>query len=156
MIIEKKHRLPLEYYKGKIRCAFTLCIRNREHLFGNGKVINIFNEILHDELKKNMIVNWAYIYMPDHLHILIEGENESSDLLKSVVSFKQKTGYWLSKNMAGCGWQKDFYDHILRKEENLKKHIKYILENPVRKGIVDNWYDYRFKGSLDFDLDEIL
>ena len=94
--------------------------------------------------------------MPDHLHILVEGKNEDSDLWRSVVSFKQKTGYWLSKNMAGCRWQKDFYDHILRKEEDLKKHIKYILENPVRKGIVDNWYDYRFKGSLDFNLDEIL
>lgn len=53
-------------------------------------------------------------------------------------------------------WQKDFYDHIHRKEEDLKKHIIYILDNSARRGLVVNWDEYFFKGSLDFDLKEII
>ena len=73
-----------------------------------------------------------------------------------ITLFKQKTGFWLSRNTGGIKWQKDFYDHIHRKNEDLKKHITYLLDNPVRKGLVDHWQNYPFKGSLDFNLQEII
>ena len=94
--------------------------------------------------------------MPDHLHLVLEGKSEKSDLWKAVGLFKQKTGFLLSKNKKDIRWQKDFYDHLHRKDEDLKKHIIYILDNSVRSGLVDNWEDYPFKGSLDFDLEEIV
>jgi REP element-mobilizing transposase RayT len=94
--------------------------------------------------------------MPDHLHIVNEDILEESDLWKMMSFFKQKTGFWLSRNKKDMKWQKDFYDHIHRKEENLKKHIIYILNNPVRKGIVSDWQNYPFRGSLDFNLEDII
>ncbi|CUU10830.1 Transposase IS200 like [Candidatus Kryptobacter tengchongensis] len=94
--------------------------------------------------------------MPDHLHLVLEGNSEEADLWKAIVYFKQKTGYWLSRNGWDAKWQKDFYDHILRKDEDLKKHIRYILENPVRKGLTNDWMNYEFKGSIDYDLSDIL
>jgi hypothetical protein len=42
----------------------------------------------------------------------------------------------------------------LRKEEDIKKHVMYILNNPVRKGIVENWKNYPYKGSTKFDFNE--
>ncbi len=156
MIKQKKHRLLSESYIGIIRCTFTLCVNNRAPLFTNKNIINKFNEILKDELKIQQIKNLIYIYMPDHLHLVLEGEDEKSDLLKAIKSFKQKSGYWLLKNKKECKWQKDFYDHIHRKEDDLKKHIIYILENPVRKGIVETWDEYEFKGSLDHEIEELL
>jgi len=131
-------------------------VQNKEPLFINEEIVNKFNQILKEELKKQLIKNWLYMYMPDHLHLIVEGETEKSNLWKAVVAFKQKTGYLLSKNGYSIQWQKDFYDHVHRKEEDLKKHIYYILTNPVRKGIVNKWEDYRFKGSFDFDLYEII
>ena len=156
MVIERKHRLPREFYKGKVRCTFTLCIKDRVEFFIEERIINIFNEMLSNEVKDGLVINWVYMYMPDHLHLVLEGKSEESDLWKVIVSFKQKTGYWLSKNMNEYKWQKGFYDHIHRKEEDLKKHISYVLNNPVRKGIVANWNDYKFKGSLNFELNEIV
>jgi hypothetical protein len=50
-------------------------------------------------------------------------------------------------------WQKDYYDHILRKKENLNIHIKYILNNPVRAGLVDYWKQYPYKGSTLYNLE---
>ncbi|MFZ2089614.1 MAG: hypothetical protein WAU47_13665, partial [Desulfobaccales bacterium] len=53
-------------------------------------------------------------------------------------------------------WQKDFFDHILRKDESLPVVIRYVLENPVRKGLVSDWRDYPFKGAISCNLDDVM
>jgi hypothetical protein len=62
----------------------------------------------------------------------------------------------MSKNRIGIRWQKDFYDHIIKKNEGLSTQVRYILDNPVRNGIVSHWQEYRYKGSIGCDLDYIL
>ena len=155
-IKEKKHRLPLSFYKGRVRITFTLCLDGQKAFFTKKTTIEKFLEILRKTNNKHDCKNWVYIFMPDHLHLIIEGNSEKSDLWKMITLFKQKTGFWLSHNTEEIKWQKDFYDHIHRKNEDLKKHITYLLDNPVRKGLVDHWQNYPFKGSLDFNLQEII
>ena len=92
--------------------------------------------------------------MPDHMHLTLVGNDSKSNMKKCLEMFKQKTGYWLGKNFPEIKWQKDYYDHILRKQENLDINIKYILNNPVRAGLVDYWNQYPFKGSTVYNLDE--
>jgi putative transposase len=94
---------------------------------------------LKQAIEKHQVKNWAYVFMPDHLHFILEGESKDSDLWKAVVLFKQLAGFWLLRNQPEVKWQKDFYDHVLRRNEELKKHIYYILKNPVRQGLVANW-----------------
>jgi len=94
--------------------------------------------------------------MPDHLHIIVEGTQEEINLLRFINHYKQKTGFWMSKNQPGVSWQKNFFDHIIRKDENLQSMIRYILENPVRKGLVSDWRDYPFKGAIGCNLDDVL
>jgi putative transposase len=94
--------------------------------------------------------------MPDHQHIIVTGTEEKSDVLKSIVRYKQKTGYWLSKNIPEAQWQKGFYDHIIRKHEDLSTQVRYILDNPVRKELVASWRDYPFTGSFGCKLDDVL
>ena len=94
--------------------------------------------------------------MPDHQHILLTGINEKANILGFIKAYKQTTGFWLSKQQITARWQKDFFDHIVRKEENLVNVIKYILDDPVREGLVINWQDYPFKGAFGCNLEEIL
>jgi hypothetical protein len=88
--------------------------------------------------------------------MIITGTHEDADLIKIITEYKQKTGYWLSKNRIGIRWQKDFYDHIIKKNENLSTQVRYILDNPVRKGLVSHWYEYCYKGSIGCNLDDTL
>ncbi len=90
--------------------------------------------------------------MPDHLHVVITGLESTSDIYGAMRVFKQYSGFWLARNQSDVRWQEDFYDHILREQEDLAKLITYILNNPVRAGICDTWQDYPFKGSTVFDL----
>ncbi len=46
-------------------------------------------------------------------------------------------------------WQKSFYDHVIRKEEDLNSIAGYIFNNPVRKELVENYEDYPFLGPKD-------
>ena len=94
--------------------------------------------------------------MPDHQHLIVSGTGVEADTLKFIKAYKQKTGYWLAKNQIKTCWQKDFFDHIIRKEEDLVHVAKYVLDNPVRKGLVENWQDYPFKGAIGCKLEDIV
>jgi putative transposase len=159
LIIERKHRLDLDKYKGFVRISFTVCVLDRKILFveEHEDIINEFISILKDECVKQNVNNWAYVFMPDHLHIILEGTKERSDLWKMMCMFKQRTGYVLkTKTKEEFKWQKDFWDHIHRDEDYLPEQILYIAENPVRKKLCKEWKDYKYAGSLHFNLSEII
>lgn len=153
-IKERKHRLPREAYIGRVRRSFTICVLDKKVLFISDHVFRAMVDMLKDALNKSNCDAHIYLFMPDHWHLLIEGKSDESDLWECVVDFKQKSGYWLARNALLEKWQKDFYDHILRKEKDLVKQIRYILENPVRKGLVEDWKTYPFKGSTIYDFDQ--
>ena len=149
---ERKHRLPVEEYAGFVITAYTLCIQNRAHAFSDKQIVSVFEEHLQKALEKHSVIALVYLFMPDHCHLLLQGTERDANSHKAVTLFKQTTGYWLSKHKPTIRWQKDFYDHILRKDEDLNKQIRYILLNPVRKEVVARWDEYQFKGSTVFDL----
>ena len=153
-IREKKHRLDSEIYKGERPISFTFCIKDNNHFFTSNVQFKIFEKILVDELNDFNCSAYVYIFMPDHVHMILAGNDFDANIKKCLEMFKQKTGYSLSKNYPHIKWQKDYYDHILRSKENLDVHIKYILNNPVRAGIVEHWKQYLFKGSTVYDLNE--
>jgi len=87
----------------------------------------------------------AYVVMPDHVHIIfILGQKSNlSDVMNSFGKYTaRKLNDLLDKK--GQVWQKGFYDHCLRKENSYLRHLNYIWENPVRKGLVDKPEDWPF------------
>ena len=97
----------------------------------------------------------AFCFMPDHLHLLIEGENLDSDMRRFISSYKQYTSFHYQKRYCNELWQVNFYDHILRKEEDILGIAQYIFNNPVRKKLVSDYRDYKFLGSFEFNLEKM-
>jgi REP element-mobilizing transposase RayT len=133
---EKKHRLPKQYYQGEVSVAFTLCTRNRTPAFLDNDIVAVFTDILSSVTKTADCIVPVYCFMPDHNHIMVTGTRASSDVWSTIVSYKQKTGYWMSKNRSDLEWQKDFYDTIIKTQSQIGTQVRYILDNPVRKGLV--------------------
>lgn len=152
---EKKHRLEKIYYKGLKAVSFTGCVLPGKDSINKINIFLRFEEILIKESKKCNIDLMIYLFMPDHFHIITIGKNDNSDPLDFMKRFKQSSGYWFSQTGFPNKWQKDFFDHIIRIEKDLENQFYYILNNPVRKGIVANWKDYPFKGSTTYELDKI-
>ena len=96
------------------------------------------------------------LFYADHVHLIISGVADDADILKFLTAYKQRTGFWMSRNQIKAKWQKDFFDHVIRKDESLTALLSYILDNPVRKGLSGDWQSYPFKGSIGCNLDDIV
>ena len=155
-IEEKNHRLPRELYRGMVDVSFTVCIKDRCPAFTDHSMVDIFVDILGDVANTAKCMVPVYCFMPDHQHLVLHGLCPESDLWRAIVQYKQKTGYWLSRHRPGTMWQKDFYDHIIRKDESLLKQVRYVLDNPVRKGLVRSWEEYPFTGAIGCELREVI
>jgi len=90
--------------------------------------------------------------MPDHLHLLIEGKDNSSDKRGFISSYKQSTSFYYKKKTGLSLWQVNYYEHVLRRGEDTTNVARYIFNNPVRKGLVDNFKKYKSLGFFGFDL----
>ncbi len=76
------------------------------------------------------------------------GRVPPSDLLAMMKEFKQKTTFRLRQAGKPFGWQKDFYDHIVRANEDYGAQVRYLLRNPVRRRLCADWRDWPNKGVL--------
>lgn len=84
----------------------------------------------------------TWVLMPDHLHwIFIVNESDLSEIIRV---FKGVTSHALKKRLSWQGpfWQRGFYDHAIRQDEDLKKLARYIVANPLGFGLVDLIADY--------------
>ena len=86
--------------------------------------------------------------MPDHLHLLLEGLAGGSDLSKFMKDTKQRTSYQAIRLGAGRLWQDGYHDRIVRRDEDLARYIDYVMENPVRSGLVKHASDYPYARTL--------
>ncbi len=93
--------------------------------------------------------------MPDHLHVLFRGLGDDSDLLDAMKHFKLTSGLWMMRRQLP-GWQRRFYDHNIRNPSDVRNHVRYIANNPVRTGLVQNALDYPFTGAIGCDLIEVI
>ena len=78
--------------------------------------------------------NIAHVVLPDHLHWLFETD-ENTDFSQRVAAVKREfTWRMKEQGLSGPFWQARFYDHLIRDEADLRKHLDYIHFNPVRHG----------------------
>jgi putative transposase len=151
-----KHRLATDVYRGEVAATFTSCIAGKSELFLGDDVVAFFLQSLRRASDGQRCRILIYCFMPEHLHVALQGSTPSSHLLKAIALVKQRTGYWLAHHRPGVRWQKGFFDHVLRDEEELLRHLRYIAENPVRRGLASDWRKYAFTGSDVYDLGTFL
>jgi putative transposase len=110
--------------------------------------------ILKEEALRTHADLYAYCIMPDHVHVLLQPNGGNLIQYAQAVKGKTTRAYW-TLNGSGKLWQRGFYDHGLRSEESIRGIAQYILANPVRAGLVDEFRDYAFSGSTVFKLEEL-
>jgi putative transposase len=140
----KRPRLKDFNYSGTYAYFLTILTKDHTAYFKEAEVIDSLIDILIETARSERFDVLAYCFMPDHFHLLVIGKDDKSNLKKFISLFKQKSGYWFKKNYNKNLWHISYYDHILRKEESIENVALYILENPVRKGLVSDFRKYPF------------
>lgn len=142
----KRPRLQSFNYQGCYRYFITINTFKREEYFISSNIFNLAFSILQAASRDYDFTVWAYCFMPDHIHLLVEGNKDNSDLQKYIKIFKQKSGYIFKKEYGKRLWHTSYYDHILRREGDAPRITEYIINNPVRAGLVGSPDQYPFSG----------
>jgi putative transposase len=89
----------------------------------------------------------AYCFMPDHVHLLVEGTSQEALLPRFLKLAKQLSGFHGKRVVGSAIWQAGCYERLLRLDEDSRRVAAYILLNPVRGHLVSRPEDYPFSGS---------
>jgi len=148
--LRKKNRLEQWLYNRG--CFFvTICTQDKISYFGDVDVgadtirLNWYWKIVEQcrinisSIYENVSLE-DFIIMPNHIHAVISiDENEAIDnrpygtLSKVIKWFKQATTKQLHEAwLQSFKWQKSFYDHVVRNEQDLLRIQEYILLNPYK------------------------
>jgi REP element-mobilizing transposase RayT len=91
------------------------------------------------------------VVMPDHVHLIFTPlvnlqAMEVYSLAEIMDAIKGASAHKINNDLRRKGrlWQPESFDHVLRSSENLDAKVAYLLENPVRAGLVGDWAEYRW------------
>ena len=98
----------------------------------------------------------AYCVMPDHLHLLVEPDVKTIGVSAWMARSKQHSGHAWAQARDARLWQVGYHDRVLRSHEAVPRVIAYMLDNPVRAGLVEHTRDYPFWGSPTHSRGELL
>ncbi len=151
----KRLRLDPKVYEQGATFSLTLATTERQRFFLSEEVVTLCLRELRIATARYSAAVYAYCFMPDHLHLLV-AVPEGVSLVNFVRHFKQLTAHRF-RRLAGHDsrtlWQPRFYDHALRKEEELETVAAHIWGNPVRADLVSDLENYPHWGSLAWNLE---
>ena len=149
-------RLEGSAYVGLRRYFLTICTFHRTRAFRKDPVIEGVLMQLRQRAIDHQFVIHAYCFMPNHVHLLLEGLSDSSDLRRFVRDWKQRTAFDYQNATGGDLWQRGYFDHVLRTDEDTDLVTRYVLGNPMRAGLAADMKEYRYAGSDTSTIDDLL
>jgi putative transposase len=140
------------YYGSDYLHFITTSCYQRLPLLGSAKNRDLFLEVLERARRTHHFVVLGYVVMPEHVHLLLS-EPERGD--PSVVMQALKQGFarrilgrirtaqdarqgklWGASLEQGHIWQPRFYDFVVWTERKRVEKLRYMHENPVKRGLV--------------------
>lgn len=85
---------------------------------------------------------YAAVVISTHVHLLMRSETgRSGYLLDDLADFKRFTGASANRilNRKGSFWAREVFDHWIRDRSKFESALRYILNNPVKAGLVSEW-----------------
>lgn len=126
----------------------TVCTEPRRSILANTEIHDSFKKFAERATEYKVLVG-RYVIMPDHVHFFAAFSPNSPSLSMWMKSWKNA----LSKTLRQMGipaqhWEKDFFDHVMRSAESYEEKWNYVLQNPVRAGLVQRAEDWPYQGEI--------
>lgn len=145
-------------------------------IFTRKESVQIVIDCLKFLQEKDDLKLYAYVILENHLHMVVQ----SNDLQKSMQSFKQYTAKQIlemlkkgnvttildqlafykkahHKEKTYQVWEEGYQPKIMQTDAMMISKIKYIHENPVKRGYVDEAIHWRYSSARDYeDMDGLI
>ena len=152
---DRSPRAPGFSYIGLHRYFLTICTVKRQRSFEEPEAASWLCDQILQLFEPTLFAVIAFCVMPDHVHLLLEGLTDDADLRMAVHNWKLRTGFAWKKRRGRDLWQEGFYDYVLRDEDVVAGIVRYILNNPLRAGLVDDVTKYPYLGSSRYSVVEL-
>jgi len=137
---------------------FTLVTYRRQKILCDPEIRDALRKAIITVREKQPFVIDAWVLLPDHLHCIWQLPENDSDFAKRWAMIKR----YVTKN---CGeryyrddwmnaskrrrkestiWQRRYWEHLIRDEDDLNNHRDYIHYNPVKHGYVNGVVDWPY------------
>lgn len=128
---------------GRIYFVTTLLANRDERLFTEFFCARQIVFEMRGLQNEGVVDSLAWVIMPDHLHWVFQLKPQA-ELPAVMKALKARSAHRINKflNRQGAVWQRAYYDHALRKDEDVKAIARYIVANPLRAKLVERIEDY--------------
>lgn len=109
----------------------TTSTKNRTPIFSDFTAARKLISTIRKSDDLNFTKTLAFVVMPYHVHWLMQLENNAT-VQRIIRSMKSQS----AKAIGMPIWQTGYFDHAIRKDEDIQNIARYIVANPIRAGIV--------------------
>ena len=129
---------------------FTLTLRDRSCRFLVEHIEALRVAVRHTKSRRPFEID-AMVVLPEHLHMVVtlpHGESDYSGRIRMLKGRFTRTvvadGIALNRNARGEYdlWQRRFWEHTIRNEIDMERHVDYVHFNPVKHGYVSRAADW--------------
>ena len=130
----------------------TIVTYDRMPILLNPQSRKILSIAWKDVAKRYPFTTDAICLLPNHIHVLMTLPEHDCDYPMRIREIKRlytkryivNIGEKIERNLSHIHkreatiWQRRFYEHTIRDEQDYQNHLDYIHYNPVKHGLVDN------------------
>lgn len=152
---DELYKLDKKYF-GHFDPWLDRCVEESPRWLAEEKVAQITADELHalDGERYRLI---AHCLMSNHGHVVIDtaehsfrpahiGVTAPYPLVDTLKLLKGRTARYCNQALERSGkfWHHESYDHVIRDQGEYERIVWYVLNNPVKAGLVENWEDWKF------------
>lgn len=149
-------RLPRPYYQAFAVVHWTITLRHRTTGWLDDGFHALFRELLLHAAAREGLFCPAYVLMPDHIHLIWTGMELKSDQVNAMRFLRKFLQSEFSRRKQerreSIELQKQTHESVLRKKERKRGAFaatcSYLLNNPVRAGLMADLRDWKHTGAV--------
>ena len=124
--------------------SVTWCTWGRRRFLTDVRVAEAVMDSIRDIEARGHCRAHAYVVMPDHVHCLLtlSGTRSLYDVVRALKAVATREARIREALRFGKVWQRGYFEHRIRHDEDLRAQARYIVANPLRAGLVERVIDY--------------
>jgi putative transposase len=150
---------------------FTVVTERRRPIFKDNATVDLLNVAIAHVKSRHSFIDEALVVLPDHLHALWtlpEGDANFPSRWRLIKEHFTRAYVRVNappeRNLSRAGkgeqaiWQRRFWEHMIRDDQDFAAHLDYIHFNPVRHGLTErasDWPHSSFSKWVDRDVYEV-
>jgi putative transposase len=126
----------------------TAVTGNRAPLLRSDENKQLLLDVIREVKLQHRFVMVGYAVLDDHFHFLINPNDADISRIMQSIKLRFTRRYIkqtaITKEQPVSLWQRRFWDHVIRDEDDFQRHLDYIHYNPVKHGVVKSANEFVF------------